>query len=220
MMAGMVGTIGNIGSFLSTTVRIFNITSSILNGLNTVQTIIDLCFLIQSPDIFRIIMHEVRQNIQNWVDSPDAVQTLRLKEPKLWENAATALLENIPTIILRAKSILSTLNDLVKKPDFRWALYMPTPYESQIPNPTSRIPLPLFKIGGKGVMLVFGGGGSDFRGRLFGLGTTVHNNSNNDNQLFRMDYHDPDYSHRTDPNFLEVIFPTYNIHFHFGKHTR
>ncbi len=46
--------------------------------------------------------------------------------------------------------------------DLRWAIYMPTPAEPQLPNPLFRARLPGPRMSGKPVVVQFGGKGGDF----------------------------------------------------------
>lgn len=66
-----------------------------------------------------------------------------------------------------------------------------SPKDRLIPNQKFRIPFPGLRIGNRPVILQFGGGGGNNRGRLFGLGVGSISKGVPTNQFFRMDYHIP-----------------------------
>lgn len=82
---------------------------------------------------------------------------------------------------------------------------------------TFTLPLPGVKLAKVPIVLKFGGGGGDFRGRVLGLGTRLANSSASEHQYFRMDYHSPHGKGKSDYDYFNSKGSQYDFHMHIPK---
>jgi hypothetical protein len=181
----------SIGNMLNMTVRVFNVAQKVYSGVSTLSSVLELYQIIMSGDLVRIITREIAPLLTQWSQTAGTPETAKLTKADFWEDAASVLTVNIPTLLEAIRKQSQSVIALMGNSNARWLLYMPTPVETVIPNPTlPRITLPVFKIAQKSVDLQFGGGGGTNRGRLFGFGTILNKQSGTmPRQIFRMDYH-------------------------------
>jgi hypothetical protein len=224
---GVAGMMGSIVSMISTTARVFSSVSSAYNFVNSVVATVQICQELMDGMLFNEIIRQIQNIIQSQVGRRAAPETSKLSDPEFWSDASVVLLQSIPKLMFTMFHRMGTLIQLMNRGKTNWVIYMPTPYESWIPNLTSTIPLPGLKIANRSVELFFGGGGSNerknqlggnHRGRLFGLGTiTRHNNARGivRSQLFRMDYHTS--NHVPNDEYFEISGNVYKFHFHLEK---
>jgi RHS repeat-associated protein len=181
----------SISNMMNMTVRVMNVAQKVYSGINTLSTVLELYQIILSGDLVKIITRQIAPQLTQWSQTAGAPVTAKLTTAVFWEDAASVLAVNIETLLKAVQKQSQSLIRLMGNPNARWLLYMPTPWESVIPNPSPpRITLPAYKIAQKPVDIQFGGGGGDNRGRLFGFGTVVDKKTTTTpRQIFRMDYH-------------------------------
>jgi hypothetical protein len=217
-MAASVSMMGSMVSMLSTTVRVFNAINTGYNFATSVLSCVQIYQELTSGLLFTVIVLQIQNIIQIQPEQQFAPETAKLTKSDFWADAGMALLASIPKIMFAMYHRMDGLVKLFSDKHSKWVLYMPTPYETWIPNPTLSVHFPGFKIANKPVELRLGGGGThgDYRGRLWGLGTVTRKTAEKFDQLFRMDYHPS--THQPSDEYFEAHGNTYNFHFHLGQH--
>jgi hypothetical protein len=213
---------GSMVSMMSTTAKIFSAANRVYNTVSTITSIVEIYQDFTSGLLFDLIMKQIRRTIQSMATSGYGTVTAKLANADFWQDASIALLQAIPKFMFVTFHYLPSIAQSLAQGKTKWLLYMPTPWEKWIPNPTYKVNLPFVKIAGHKVELQFGGGGTEgrkHRGRLWGLGLVTRTTSRshpNTNQLFRMDYHP--WTHTTDDYNFEIKGNGNDFHFHLRDH--
>lgn len=178
-----------IGNMLSVANQVLRAVKIIDTAVDTIRMAFDILRLMQG-DAINVIREHLDTILPAWSAAAPHHRTSNLFKEDFWQEAAQALLQNSTEILGRIQSsqgnkILTHLGK-IKKRNFRWVIYMPSPAEAGLPNPMLRVRLPGLKILDRSVMIHFGPPGG---GRLFGLG--FENKRAWQSQFFRMDYHRP-----------------------------
>jgi len=193
-------------------------------GISAVRTGLELYSLFGDGGLTRI-RQQVTQIYQQWGQIPKGTQTEWLKRDDFWVDALDALSVNSGWLLTQLFNNFSgTIQSKYakrKSNPFVWVVYMPTPVEEAIPNPSFRIPLPGIRLASVPVVMQFGHDkfvkNAGHRGRLLGLGIRELRTKadSGTQQFFRMDYHDPSHGRgKSDSAFTEYKSSKYRFHFH------
>lgn len=203
----------SINNMLNLGNQALRVVRSVDTALDAFRTTFEIIRLLRG-DIFTTVRDHLETISTGWRQNANpSWRTLLLFREDFWEDAAQVLLTHSGEILTRiissqGRQITTHLNSLSSS-QFRWVIYMPSPAESQLPNPLLRLRLPGLKILDRSVMLHFGPPG---HGRLFGLG--FEKKREWQSQFFRMDYHEPH-----DHNWV-VRGTRYDFNFHTDRFHR
>jgi len=209
----------SMGNALSIASRAFRAVQSVRKTVDRVQQTLEILNLlgsIASGTLIQQLRTQLTTVFNQWGVIPRISVTARLLDSSFWGEAVNVLAGASRRIVASVVSThgLALVRKYGSSDPFVWVIYMPTPADIYIPNPTFTIPLPGVKIGRKPVVMKFGGGGGSNRGRLFGLGIRQVKQGASEWQLFRMDYHGSHGKTKGDADYFEDHGPHYSFHFH------
>jgi hypothetical protein len=200
----------NIGNTLSAVSRAYSFANQTVSYVELAQNIV-------SGALFDSIINQTRKIILNGLVNYAAPISARLGKADFWQEAALSFSMATPNIMSYIMKQLLSMVKTFNEGRSHWLIYMPTPWESWIPNLTFRTILPGIKVGKYPIELYFGGKQGDYRGRLIGFGTITKRKGGSEvtSQIFRMDYHP--FNHQQS----DLCFPqngdNYEFHFHLGS---
>jgi hypothetical protein len=198
---------GNIGNTLSAVSRVYSFANQTMSYIELVQNIV-------SGALFNSIIDQTRKIVLNGFVNYAAPISARLGKADFWQEAAISFAMATPNIMSYILQRLPAMVKTFNEGNSHWLVYMPTPWESWIPNPSFRSLLPGIKIGKYPIELYFGGKGGDYRGRLIGFGTVTKRKDGSEvmSQIFRMDYHS--FTHQQNNLCFPQNGDNYEFHFH------